>query len=115
MGFSYKQRFIDGIIYSVPQQLDVNPNILEMLIQGTETPFISNISLDPLCLLFIRGKLPLFTIFVIRIIIVISDAAIITALAHEKIAMLLVYRIVGKMRALLVQVSETEGLGRKPY
>jgi hypothetical protein len=73
-----------------------------MLVQCPETPFIPDIRFDPLCLFFIWLKLPLFTIFVIRIIIVISDAAIITAFSHEKVAMLLVYRIVGKMRALLV-------------
>lgn len=71
-----------------------------MFVQRTEAPFISNISLDPLWLFFIRRKLALFTIFVIRITVIIS--AIITALPHEKVAVLLVYRIVGKMWALLV-------------
>ena len=72
-----------------------------MFVQCTEAPFISDICLDSLCLFFIWWKLPLFTIFVIRIIIAIATS-ITTALAHKKVAMLLVYRIISKMWALLV-------------
>jgi hypothetical protein len=72
-----------------------------MFVQRTEAPFISDIRFYSLCLFFIWWELPLFTIFVIRIIIAIASS-ITTALAHEKVAMLLVYRIISKMWALLV-------------
>jgi len=99
--FASKQAFVDAVIYPIPQQPRVYANLLEMLVQCTKAPLITYVSRDPVALL------PLLVSLGLRILAIPAS--------HEKVCMLLIDCIISEMRAVLIQVRQAEGLGRKPH
>jgi len=78
-----------------------------MFIKCPETPLVPDIRLDPLPVAFfalligLTLLIPLFR----------APRCPTVLAAHEEISVLLIYGVVGEVRALLVQVREAEGLG----
>jgi hypothetical protein len=72
-----------------------------MLVQRTKAPLITYVSFDPFALL------PLLVSLGLRILAIPAS--------HEKVCVLLIDCIISEMRAVLIQVSQAEGLGCKPH
>jgi len=74
-----------------------------VLVQCSQAPLVADVGFDPLAPL-----LPLLIPLCLRVLAI-------PAPTHEKVSVLLIDCVISEMRAVLIQIRQAEGLGRKPH